>query len=124
MAFRVVHGDPTAMAALSGQAVGQAARRTQEAEMAFRKQQEAAAAQRALETDYRNFQQQLALYRIQQSDAIAADLRQLDKQRAINEYKDQMEVEARNVPMPGNWRSEKRTLELTKLPSNASALMT
>jgi len=94
MSFKIVHGDPTAMAALSGQAIGQAARRTQEAEMAFRKQQEAAAAQRALETDYRNFQQQLALYRIQQSDTIAADLRQLDKQRAINEYKDQMEVEA------------------------------
>lgn len=94
MSFKIVHGDPTAMAALSGQAIGQAARRTQEAEMAFRKQQEAAAAQRALEADYRNFQQQLAMYRIQQSDAIAADLRQLDKQRAINEYKDQMEVEA------------------------------
>ena len=106
MAFRVVHGDPTAMAALSGQAIGQAARRTQEAEMAFRKQQEAAAAQRALEADYRNFQQQLAMYRIQQSDAIAADLRQLDKQRAINEYKDQIEVEAEKRAHA--WELEKR----------------
>lgn len=106
MAFRVVHGDPTAMATLSGQAIGQAARRTQEAEMAFRKQQEAAAAQRALEADYRNFQQQLALYRIQQSDSIAADLRQLDKQRAIDEYKDQLEIEGEKRAHA--WELEKR----------------
>jgi myosin heavy subunit len=94
------------MAALSGQAVGAAARKTQEAEVAYRKQQAAAEAQRAVESDYRNFQQQLALYRIQQSDSIAADLRQLDKQRAIDEYKDQLEIESEKRAHA--WELEKR----------------
>ncbi len=106
MAFQIMHGDPAAMAALSGQAIGRAARRTQEAELAYRKQQAAAEAQRAVESDYRNFQQQLALYRIQQSDSIAADLRQLDKQRAIDEYKDQLEIESEKRAHA--WELEKR----------------
>jgi len=82
MSFRIEPSQSSAIAAQAGATVGTA----QKAKMEFEAQQQE-------QHDAAQFQQSLELHRIQQADAAAAALRQLDKEKHMALVRDQADIE-------------------------------
>ena len=85
------------IAALAGRAVGNA----QRSQMMYESQQKE-------REDQRQFEQQLAVHRIQQSDQMAAELRRLDADKELATFRERMDVEGQKRAMA--WEVQKATL--------------